>query len=414
MTAVVDDRVIRRRFGTRKKALDEHARLRSSVNDGSYIAAERGRMPFAAYADLWLGGLQIRPSTMAQYRSTAVPQYRSNLHRHLLPAFGSTRLDRIDRPRVLAFVRRLADSGLAPATTRGIVNLLRTILRSAVDDGRLFKSPCVRITLPELPPKQLAVFDDSQVRALLNAVHPQHRAMLLLALGSGLRQGELLGATVDALDVDAASLRVERQLLTPAGRGAPYLTPLLKTKASRRMLPLPRFTIDAVQAHLDTCGTGQDGLLFTKPQGRGWRRGSVNDSVWKPLLRRAGLPSGFGMHALRHTYASSFIAQNLHPKVIQERLGHASIVETMDTCSHLFPQAHAETAAALDEHYAVVTAHSSERCEHVSCCLPPQPCGWRHADARSTAAGRAGAEARAEHPHRRSGTPSWHLHSARR
>ncbi len=53
----------------------------------------------------------------------------------------------------------------------------------------------------------------------------------------------------------------------------------------------------------------------------------------------------------RHTYPSSLIAQNLHPKVIQERLGHASIVETMDTYSHLFPQAHAETAAALDRHW---------------------------------------------------------------
>jgi integrase len=345
MTAVADSgQVVRRRFSTRKQALDEYARLRAAVNDGSYIAAERSRMTFADYSVLWLGALQIRPSTMAQYSS--------NLHRHLIPAFGGSRLDRIDRRQVLSFVRTLSDSGLAPATVRGIVNLLRTILRSAVDDGRLAKSPCVRITLPELGPKRLAVFTDSQVASLVEAVHERHRAMLLLALGTGLRQGELLGVTTDALDLDAGTLHVTRQLLTPSGPGAPYLTPLLKTRASHRVLPLPQFAVDAVGQHLATYGTGQDGLLFPNPKGAGWRRGSVNDSVWKPLLQRAGLPSGFGMHALRHTYASSLITQNLHPKVIQERLGHASIVETMDTYSHLFPQSHAETAAALDRHYS--------------------------------------------------------------
>jgi integrase len=348
MTAVVDGgKVIRRRFGTRKQANDEYARLRAAVNDGTFIAAEHARIRFTAYADLWLGGLQIRPSTLAQYRS--------NLHRHLLPTFGSCRLDRIDRRQVLGFVRTLSDSGLAPATVRGIVNLLRTILRSAVDDGRLAKSPCVRITLPELGPKQLAVFTDDQVAALVAAVHDRHRGLLLLALGTGLRQGELLGVTTDALDLDAGTLHVNKQLLTPSGPGKPYLTPLLKTRASRRVLPLPRFAVDAVRTHLEVYGTGQDGLLFPNPKGGGWRRGSVNDSLWKPLLKRAGLPSGFGMHALRHTYASSLIAQNLHPKVIQERLGHASIVETMDTYSHLFPQSHAETAAALDRHYTALS-----------------------------------------------------------
>ncbi len=347
MTVVLDGRVVRRRFPTRKQAADEYSRLRSAGNDGSYIAADRARITFAAYADIWIGGLQVRPSTMAQYRS--------NLHRHLLPAFGDTRLDRIDRQHVLAFVRQLTDSGLAPATVRGIVNLLRTILRSAVDDARLSKSPCVRITLPELPPKQLAVFTDEQTAALILAVLPQHRALLLLALGTGLRQGELLGVTESVLDLDAGTLRVEQQLMTPAGPGQPYLTPLLKTKASRRVLPLPSFTVDALRTHLRTYGTSDDGLLFLNPKGRGWRRGSFNDSVWKPLLKRANLPAGFGMHALRHTYASSLIAQNLHPKVIQERLGHASITETMDTYSHLFPHAHVETAAALDRHYAALT-----------------------------------------------------------
>ncbi len=100
---------------------------------------------------------------------------------------------------------------------------------------------------------------------------------------------------------DRAVLHALQQLITPPTAGSPYLTPLLKSKASRRQVPLPQFVIDALRRHLQHLGTGPDGLLFTNPRGTGWRRGSFNDSVWKPTLRRAGLPTGFGMHALRHT-----------------------------------------------------------------------------------------------------------------
>ena len=65
-------------------------------------------------------------------------------------------------------------------------------------------------------------------------------------------------------------------------------------------------------------------------------------------LLRAGLDSGYGFHALRHTYASGLISQRLHPRVIQARLGHASISETMDTYGHLFPDSDEETSLALD------------------------------------------------------------------
>jgi integrase len=347
MTIKIDGRVVRRRFGTAKQAHDAYAQLRQASNDGSYIPAERARITFDAHADCWIAGLVVRSSTLRQYRA--------NLDRHLRPAFGPQPLERITRGDVQAFVRRLTDSHLAPATVRGIVNLLRIILKAAVDDGRLLKTPAVRITLPELPPKQLAVFTPDQVAALVDAARPDQRPMLLLALGTGLRQAELLGVTRDALDLDAGVLRVERQLLTDDVAGPPRLTPLLKTKASRRVLPLPRFALDALTEHLRAQVLdpvrNPEALVFVTGRGNPWRRSVLNAEWWKPLLHRAGLPSGFGMHALRHTYASTLIAEGLHPKVIQERLGHASITETMDTYSHLFPQAHAETAAALDRSF---------------------------------------------------------------
>jgi integrase len=122
----------------------------------------------------------------------------------------------------------------------------------------------------------------------------------------------------------------------------------LKTPASRRVIPLPEFVVLELARHLETYGFGVDGLVFANRRGGIWRRGSFNDSVWKPALRRAGLNEAFGFHALRHTYASGLISENIHPRVIQARLGHESIVETMDTYGHLFPESRQETIQALD------------------------------------------------------------------
>lgn len=92
--------------------------------------------------------------------------------------------------------------------------------------------------------------------------------------------------------------------------------------------------------------------MFFSPRGGLWRRGSFNETVWKPALERAGLPREHGFHALRHTYASSLISAGLHPRVIQARLGQKSIVETMDTHGHLFPDANEGTTRALEAHYS--------------------------------------------------------------
>jgi integrase len=341
MTIRVNGRLVRRRFPTKAQATDEYARLRHAGVQGTFLAPADAKITFAAYAATWFAGLSVRPSTMANYRS----HYRM----HLEPAFGSQRLDRITRQQVLVFLVGLREKNLKPATVRGIYNQLRTICRSAVHDRQLVASPCYKISMPKVPPKKLAFFTPDQVDALLANATARDYAVLATAVGTGLRQGELLGLTRAAVDLDRAELTVALQMMTPVTKGMPHLTGDLKTAAAYRVLPLPTFVVDALRSHLEAYGTGQDGLLFPNRKGAGWRRGSFNDSVWKPALRRAGLPSGYGIHACRHTYASILIAAGQNALVIMARLGHASIVETMDTYGHLFPQQHAETTAVLDQ-----------------------------------------------------------------
>lgn len=303
MTIRVDGRLVRRRFPTRRQATDEYARLRHEARNGTFIAPADAKITFEAYSRIWFAGLAVRASTRSNYEC--------HDRVHLQPAFGAQRMDRITRQHVLAFLAGLRAKGLAPATVRGIYNQLRTIFRSAVHDRVLVASPCHKISLPTPPPKRLAFLTPDQVGALLGAATVRDYALLATAVGTGLRQGELLGLTLDAVDLDRGELTVQRQMATPPGAGMPQLTRELKTPAAHRVVPLPSFVIEALRTHLDLFGTGQDGLVFANPKGQGWRRGSVNDSVWKPALRRAGLPEGFGMHACRHTYASVLIVRRV-------------------------------------------------------------------------------------------------------
>lgn len=183
------------------------------------------------------------------------------------------------------------------------------VMRSAVYDRLIPVSPCYKIKVP--PPQQertLAVLTPDQVRALLAATRPRDRALLALTVATGMRQGEALGVRLANLNLLRRELAIEEQCITPP-TGRPYITTDLKTRASRRRVPLPQFAIDAVAHHLETERLGEGGPLFVSPRGNLWRRGRFNESVWKPALRAAAVDERYGFHALRHTYASGLIGR---------------------------------------------------------------------------------------------------------
>ena len=171
----------------------------------------------------------------------------------------------------------------------------------------------------------------------------RYRALVTLVAGTGLRQGEIFGLTIDRIDFLRRQLTVDRQLITMPDR-APYLAPP-ETQASVRVVPLPQVVVDAVAVHLATWPTDQ--FVFTTELGDPIRRTAFSERIWRPALKRAGL-SGVTMHGLRHFYASLLIRHGESAKTVQARLGHASAAETLDTYSHLWPDSDDRTRAAVD------------------------------------------------------------------
>jgi integrase len=173
----------------------------------------------------------------------------------------------------------------------------------------------------------------------------RYRALVTVAAGTGLRQGEVFGLTVPAVDFLRRRLSVDRQVVLVGGQ-PPHLGPP-KTKASYRAVPLPDVVLEALSGQVSAFGTGEHDLIFPNVDGRPIRRTRFSE-IWRPAVARAGLPKGTRFHDLRHFYASLLIRHGESVKVVQARLGHAPAAETLDTYSHLWPDSEDRTRAAVD------------------------------------------------------------------
>ena len=189
----------------------------------------------------------------------------------------------------------------APRTVGTLHGIVSGIFRAAVRDRLIVSNPCEGTPLPRVSKARVEPLPLDVVRALEDALPSRYRALVTAATGTGLRQGECFGLTVDRVDFLRRVVTVDRQLVTVVGR-EPFLAPP-KTSASVRTVPLPQAVLDA-----------------------------------------------------RHFYASFLIRHGEYVKVVQARLGHASATETLDTYSHLWPDSDDRTRATVD---AVLLADSA-------------------------------------------------------
>jgi len=326
----------KRSFPRRTDAERFLATTQADVLRGTYIDPTAGRQTFGNYAAAWQQAQVHRPTTRAMVET--------HLRRHVLPHFGPRQLASVRPSEVQAWVRGLSDV-LAPSTVEVVYRYTATIFRAAVTDRLIPSSPCVGVRLPKVEPRRVDPLATEAVEALVDAAPERYRALLVLAAGTGLRQGEAFGLKLRHVDFLRRSLRVEQQLvLLP---GAPPQVAPPKTAASYRAVPLPQVVLDALAAHLAVSPAGDNGLIFTTVTGAPIRRTAFSAKVWRPAAKAAGVPDA-SFHDLRHYYASLLIRHGESVKVVQARLGHASAAETLDTYSHLWPDSEDRTREAVD------------------------------------------------------------------
>ncbi len=323
----------------------QEAEARRSALLGREVAEEPGQGTVGEWLTGWVEGLatSVRPATLESYRDV--------VSGHLVPRIGTLGLTELSPEHVsrlmaelLASGRRDTEGGLSARTARYAHALLKRSLGDARRRGLVGTNAAELVPPPRVRRHELRTWSAEELRAFLDSVKtdPLYAAWVLLAT-TGMRRGEVLGLRWEDLDVDGAKLWVRRSLVTVRYR---IHVSEPKTARGRRGIDLDEVTVGALRGHQERAAAARGELspsdLVFADDGKPIHPDRLF-RAFRRLAARAGLPP-IRLHDLRHTYASVALAAGVHPKVVSERLGHASVSFTLDVYSHLLPTIQREAA----------------------------------------------------------------------
>jgi len=325
------------------------SRLAGAVRDrqlGKSPVPERERL--GDFLNRWLEDTarrSIRPSTYAIYEVS--------LRKHIIPEIGHLKLARLTADDLDGLYSRLLSGGLSPKTVRMIHAVLHRALSHAQRRGAIAVNPASVAVPPSAPRREFRTLAPEEAALLLKAaLSDKLYGVYVLALTCGLRQGEILGLRWADVDLNGAVLHVRQQVYRMAGEWV-FSEP--KTAAGRRTVSLSGSAVEALRERRLAQNkerlrgeTWEDlDLVFSNRRGNPIDKANLLRGSFWPLLERAGLPH-MRFHDLRHSCASLMLAEGVHPKVVQEMLGHSSISVTLDIYSHVLPSMQADAAEKMD------------------------------------------------------------------
>jgi integrase len=340
---------------TRQEVASKLAKALSDREGG--LVLDAGSLTVGEWLDRWLNDC-LKPLVDANKmaHSTFV-RYVGIVKNHLKPRLGHRKLKDLTR----AEVRRLYNATgkqLSPRSVDYIHVTLQKALEQAVRDDLIPRNAASgERPRSSRTREEVKVLSPRQVKALLKgASGERNEALYVVAVHTGLRQGELLGLKWADVDFEGRRLSVRRALKI-MDRGLDFGPP--KNKASRRSVPLSKTAVAALRAHrtrqneerLRLGDLWKDrNLVFPNRVGKPLDHNNLYYREYKGLLQRAGLEyEGFTFHSLRHTFATALFMRSEHPKVVQSLLGHSSITQTMDTYSHVIDGMGGDAVGGLDE-----------------------------------------------------------------
>ena len=334
-----------REKNTKAEARRVARQILNEYEAGTYV--EPSELVLSTYLESWL-------SDVARHRvaDRTYDRYRIIVRHHLVPALGQVKLDALRPDQVQHFYGRLSDQGLAPSTVQKVHAVLHSALKHAVRMRLLVRNPSDDLSLPKIRRPEIRALTDKEIARLLATAKDTSVAVPLLCLLTiGVRRGELLGLRWSDVELEAGVLSVRRSL-EESSSGAVLKEP--KTAKGSRTIALPEVTIEALREHRKAqCelrvrvgpayNSGE--LVFPGADGEPWWPSNFGRAC-RRVMKKAKLDCR--LHDLRHTHATMLLRQGVHPKVVQERLGHANIGITLDIYSHVAPHMQEEAAAKID------------------------------------------------------------------
>ena len=321
-------------FERKKDADDYHAEVCVSIKAGTHIAPSKAQT-VAEAGEAWIAAAEARGLERA-----SIKQYREHLKLHIAPALGPMKLPEVSVGVVRAFEDRLRLKS-SPKLTSMILTSLGAILADAQERGQSAKNAVRDLRrgrkkrAGDRHKKPLEIGVDiptpAEVSAILANASGRWRPLIIVAAFTGLRASELRGLPWADVDLKANELKVTQRADRYREIGSP------KAVKSRRTIPFGSFVSNTLKEWKLACPPNE--LVFPNSEGKIDFHANIVQRGLIPIVTKAlGEAKYTGLHCFRHFYASCLIDRGLPPKVIQERLGHASITMTFDRYGHLFPK----------------------------------------------------------------------------
>jgi integrase len=302
------------------------------------------------YLTNWLENsrrLKIEPPTLRKYRGI--------LRVHLFPAFGHVQLDRLTSDRVQALYVDMLDRGYSPAMIGDVHDVLNSALKEAIAHEVLSRNPCENVTLPKKKQREPYVLTIEQCKLLVAAARGCRLwFMILVALTTGAREGELLALHWSDIDLNNLRVHIRRSVAQHKGKGLVEKEP--KTKSGVRKAILAQVVVNAIpeqHAYIDeirAIAPKWSSLDLVLPNKYGTHIQPDRVMIeFRRVLAAAGLPLEMHFHDLRHSFATLLFAAGVNPKIAQEALGHSAMSITLSLYGDVLPDMQEETGRLMNK-----------------------------------------------------------------
>ena len=328
-------------YGNSKGEVQE--KLKALHQEDGRLPSDARQITVAQFLKTWLESVRLNR------QGTTYDRYELLVRRQVVPHLGQHRVHQLTPLHVQQWLGDMERAGESAWSRFHAGVALNTALRAAVKKGLLASNPCAAADMPKMPKCEMRAWDAVQVKRFREeSAGERLHALYILAVGTGMRQGEIFGLRWPDIDFAGGSLSVRRTLGEVRGR---FQLKEPKTPAARRRIDLPAHVVAELHDHRKRMlAEGQDvrdGLVFCDNDGGYLRKSNVLRRSFYKILKRAGLPR-IRFHDLRHTAASLLLMLGENPKVVQERLGHARVEVTLNIYSHVLPTMQKEAAQKLD------------------------------------------------------------------
>jgi integrase len=336
--------------GSKKDAQKYLNALLREMDLGTFV--EPTGMTVNEYLDQWL-----QASAKSRVRERTYTWYVELLKSYVRPALGAKKLSEVKPLDVQALYSSLQEKGLSAKTVRHAHTTLSTALTQAVRWRMLVQNPALMVKPPRQTRKEMqALSPEEAARFLVAASQDRWGVLFCLALTTGMRPEEYLGLQWKDVELDKGTVMVQRTLVWRRKGGGWYFAEP-KTARSRRTIPVPASLVRGMREHRrrqaeQRLKTGpkyqHHDLVFATAEGSPLMPRNLLSRHFKPTLKRAELPGSIRLYDLRHTCATLLLSAGENPKVVSERLGHASVAMTLDVYSHVLPTMQQAAADRLE------------------------------------------------------------------